>query len=189
MARIPIPNSNQYAIEEEKNTFNNSWFMYFQDVYKAIRSSLSLNLGGVLSNINSSSPNSGTGATDMISYTLNKNTIQNNKDYIEIIVCGTYAANANNKRVQLVFGSQTIFDTTALSINNGVWIIEAKISRTSSNTQDIFVKAFYNSLATTAYIAGTQDFSTSFDIKCVGTGVATDDIIQKMQIIELTPFN
>jgi hypothetical protein len=189
MARIPIPNSEQPAIEEEKNIFNNAWFMYFQDIYKAIRSSLALYLGGILNNDNTSKANSGSEATDLISYTLNKNIIQNNKDYIEILMCGTYAANGNNKQIEILFGSQTIFDTTALAINGGAWIFEIKIIRTSSNTQDIFVKGFYNDLAITSYVAGTQDFLTFFDIKCIGTGIATDDIIQKLQIINLTPFN
>lgn len=189
MSNIPIPTAIQQALVEGKNIFDNAWFMWFQDVYKNIRSALSLKLGGVLGNINTTASSAGGAATDLIVYSLDKNTIKNDKDYIQILVSGTYAANANNKQIQFKFGSQTIFDTTALPINDGSWVFEASISRTSSSTQDIFVKAFYNDLANTQYTAGTQDFLTSFDIKCIGTGISDGDIAQKLLIVELTPFN
>ena len=36
------------------------------------------------------------------------------------------------------------------------WIFDVEVVKTSESTQEIFVKAFYNDLSKTAYVAGTQ---------------------------------
>lgn len=188
MAQITIPNSNQEVITEQ-NIFNNAWFIFFQAVYKAIRASLGLKLSGTLNSSASAQSNTGSGATDLISYTLSGNSMKNDLDCLEIRAWGSYAANANNKRIQLYFGSQVIFDTTALPINGGYWSLTAEITRTSATTQNILVTAFYNNLARITSTAGTQDLSSAVIIKSVATGVSTNDITQKVLTIKLTPYD
>lgn len=169
-------------------TFRQSWYLQFQNIVKAINGAIGLKLSGVISNSISSVSNSGSGATDLISYDFPKNTFINNQDLMEIEAWGTYAANANNKTVQLKFGSQTIFTTGAIAANNTSWSFKAKIIRTGNSSQEIITEAIYNGSALTTRTAGTQDSNEQITIKCVGTGSSNDDITQRALIIKLTPY-
>jgi hypothetical protein len=150
------------------------WFDYFNSQYQYIRGDFDLRLGGILTNSIERVGNTSSTATDLVDYIFEKNQLKNNGDILTFSFKGTYASNGNNKQLEIEFGSQTIFDTTALAINGGAWIFDVEVIRTSASTQDIFVKAFYNDLAKTAYIAGIQ--SDNITIKLTATGVATDDI-------------
>jgi hypothetical protein len=163
------------------------WFEYFNSQYQYIRADFNLRLGGVMFNSIDRVANAGSGATDLVDYIFEKNQLKNNGDILTFSFKGTYAANGNNKRLQISFGSQTIFDTTALAINGGAWIFDVEVTRTSASAQDIFVKSFYNDLSKTAYIAGTQ--SDNITIKLIATGVATNDIELKNYIFNLNPID
>lgn len=171
---------------------NQTWFSYFQDVWKALRGGLGISIGGVLNKNTTSASNSGTGATDLITYDLSKNTLSSNGDLLEIEAWGTYAANANNKTVSLVFGGQTILTTGAIAANGGSWSIKAKIIRTASSTQEIISEIISSNSSVSesaTRTAGTQDLTSINTIKCVGTGGASSDITQYALIIKLTPTN
>jgi len=179
MPNIALPH---HTTENMKN-----WFDYFNSQYQYIRGDFNLRLGGVLTNSIERAGNVSSGATDLVDYIFEKNQLKNNGDILTFSFKGTYAANGNNKQLEIEFGSQTIFDTTALAINDGAWILDVEVIRTSASTQDIFVKAFYNDLAKTAYIAGTQ--SDNITIKLTATGVATDDIELKSYIFNFNPID
>lgn len=188
MTTALIPSSEQNATTE-KNTFDNVWFLFFQDLGDAVRGALGLKLSGTLFNSIQEASNSGSSPTDLISYDLQSKFLSNNQDMLEIKVSGTFAANANNKTVQLVFGSQTIFDTTAIAANDNSWSFTATILRTSQTTQTINVTGIFNDVAKTTTTAGTQDTTGNINIKCIGTGSTTNDVTQKFLIIALTPYN
>ena len=138
-----IPQSDQ-PVFDNYGLFTPSWFTYFQGIYKAIRSALKIKLSGIL-NINTTAvSNTSTGETDLITYSLMKNTLVNNGDYLEIDAWGIYAANGNNKTVKLYFGNQTILDTGAIAANSGTWSIKAKIIRKSNSTQEIVAEILSN---------------------------------------------
>jgi hypothetical protein len=163
------------------------WFSYFNSQYEYIRGKFNLRLGGILESSIDRVVNSDSSATNLVDYVFQKKQLINNKDVLSFSYKGVFASNDNNKRLELQFGSQTIFDTTALAINGGAWIFDVEVMRTSESTQDIFVKAFYNDLSKTAYIAGTQ--SDDINIKLVATGVATNDIELKNYIFNLNPID
>lgn len=163
------------------------WFEYFNSQYQYIRGDFDLRLGGILTNSVERIGNTSSTATDLVNYIFEKNQLKNNGDVLSFSFKGIYAANGNNKKLIITFGSQTIFDTTALAINDGVWIFDVEVIRTSTSTQDIFVKAFYNDLAKTVYIAGTQ--SDNIIIKLIATAVATNDIELKSYIFNFNPID
>ena len=119
MTEVVIPTSEQKAITE-KDTFNYIWFLFFQNLTKAVRGNLALKLTGTLINSIETVSTSG-GSGDLISYDLQKNLLSSDQDALEIKVSGTFAANANNKQVQFYFGSQVIFDTGSIASNNNSW--------------------------------------------------------------------
>lgn len=179
MPNIALPH---HSTEDIKD-----WFEYLNSQYQYIRADFDLRLGGIMVNSVDRVTNTGSGATDLVNYVFEKNQLKNNGDILTFSFKGTYAANGNNKRLQISFGSQTIFDTTALAINGGAWIFDVEVVRTSAGMQDIFVKSFYNDLSKTAYIAGVQ--SDNITIKLVATGAITNDIELKSYFFNLNPID
>jgi len=187
-----IPSTTQ-AISDETFTISTSWFSFFQNLWRSTRAALDVRLGGVL-NINTFSiSNSGTSETDLISYTLFKNSLTTNGDLIEIDAWGIFASNANNKTVVLKFGSQTILTTGAIAANGGSWHISAKIIRTAATTQEILGEIISSNSTVSdsnTRTAGTQDLATDLVIKCTGTSdTASTDITQYSLIVKLTPYD
>lgn len=187
--KVAIPSAAEILTTE---TFNAtpSWFTFFQNIWRAIRGDLGLNLSGMLSVNTAQAANSGAGETDLITYSLGANSLVNNGDILEIEAWGIYAANANNKTVKLVFGSQTILTTGAIAANDGSWKINATIIRESATTQEIVTQIISSNSSvadSTTRTAGTQDLATALTIKCTGTGTSSSDIIQYALKINLTP--
>ena len=165
--KVSIPNTTE-TITGEDFYPTPSWFTLFQSAWRAIRGDLGLSLSGMLKVDTTSAENSGTGATDLITYSLPANSLTNDGDILEIEVWGEYAANANNKTVVLAFGSQTILTTGSIGANNGTWSIKTTIIRTSASSQEIVS----NILSSNSDVsdsatrnAGTQNTATALTIR------------------------
>jgi hypothetical protein len=187
--KIAIPSANQ-PITDEAFFTNTTWFTFFQNVWRGIRGDLGLNLGGMLSVNTTSVGNVGAGEDDLITYVLAKNSLINNGDVLEIEAWGIYAANANNKTVKLIFGNQTILTTGIVAANDGSWSLKAKVIRKTETTQEIISEILSSNSSVTdsaTRTAGTQILTSDITIKCTGTGVANNDIIQYALKINLTP--
>lgn len=187
--KVAIPNTTE-TITGETFYPTPSWFTFFQNVWRAIRGDLGLSLSGMLKVDTTSAENSGTGATDLITYSLPANSLTNDGDVLEIKAWGKYAANSNNKTVALAFGSQTILTTGIKSANDATWSIKATIIRTSESSQEIvseIISSHASVLDSATRTAGTQTNAAALIIKCVGTGGATSDITQYALKINLTP--
>lgn len=182
MPKVAIPNPSVEITDD-------SWYTFLYTLWEYCRCNYDLALGGTLDISSQSVQNSGSTDTDLVDYIFEKNQLKNDNDCLLYDFKGIYAANGNNKKLVLSFGSQTIFDTTALAVNNGAWIFEVEVVRTGVASQDIFVKAFYNDLAKTAFISGTQDLSDNIEIKLTATGVSTGDLELKKYCFNLNPIN
>jgi len=179
MTQTNFPNSNDDVLDEN-NFFTNSWFIYFQGIYKAIRAKFKLSLSGILSVDTTPVSNSGSSETDLITYTLSGKTLVNDGDILTIKASGIFAANSNNKTLKLKFGSQTILDTGAVAANETSWEINA-------TTQEISATAISNNTAYGEQTDGTQDSTAAIIIKCTGEGTSSNDITENSLIIGLTP--
>lgn len=186
--KLSFPNSSE-IIANEDLTPTTSWFTYFQDIWKMLSGGLGISIGGMLNINTTSANNTSTGATDLISYYLAP-FLKNNGDVLEIEAWGVYAANTNNKTIDLVFGGQTILTTGVIAANAGSWLIKATIIRLSATTQEIIASIISSNSSVSesaTRTAGTQDLTTALNIKCVGTGGASSDITQYALRINLIP--
>jgi hypothetical protein len=193
---MPSPQipSQQQPISDSDGITTTSWFTFLQSIYKAIRANLPTKLSGILNIDVTPVGNIGGGTDDLISYSLPANIMKNDGDYLEVEGWGILAANGNNKTITVNFGSQTIYTTAANAANAGTWSFKAKIIRLTSSTQEIVVEFLSNNTDLqndTDYpafrTAGTQDLTSALIIKCTGAATSNNDIVQKAQIIKLSP--
>lgn len=144
-------------------------------------------IGGV-ANLNTTAVgNVGTGTDDLITYSLPASALSANGKGVRITAWGTTANNANAKTVTLDFGTQTI-ETEALTTSQAsVWLIQALVFRTGSNTQDILARLFQDGatqINDMTITAGTQTDTAAITIKCTGNATADNDIVQEGLLVE-----
>jgi hypothetical protein len=183
MARFNVPHS------KEQN-FTLPWLRFFEDVARKIGSMGQHSLGGRLTTDTTAVGNVGSGADDLISYSLQKNTLNNVGDVLEITAYGTQAANGNNKTIKLVFGTTELFSTGAVASNAKDWEIRCTITRTAAATQNCSTVFLGDTVLVTQvadFVAGTEDFTTALTIKCTGEATSNDDIIQKGLVVKFFP--
>jgi hypothetical protein len=192
MPKAELPHSSESVISDT-NSFTATWNRFFEQLKARIGADKSYSLGGVLTTSTTAVGNITGGEDNLITYSLQKNTLQNIGDTLEIIAYGTTAANANAKTIKLIIGSTTLFTTGAVAFNNKDWCLRCTLIRTAAATQQA-ITTFQGDFAlltnTADFVTGTEDFTTSLTIKCTGTsgGSATDDIIQKGLVIKLFPI-
>ena len=127
------------------------------------------------------------GADDLMTYTLPANTLNATTKAIRITARFTGAANANSKTMTFVFGSSS----TAIFINSGsanTYYINFVIARSGLNTQDIWGDRWESGGPSgngLARITATETETGAITIKFTGTATATDDIVQRLMIVEV----
>ena len=186
--KVALPDSSQ-VIASEDFLVNTSWFTFFHDIWRAIRGGLGISIGGTLSTNTTSSSNSGSVETTMMSYTVGRNTLKNDGDEIYIKAWGVFAANANNKTIKLQFGGQTILNTGAVAANNGSWQIEASVIKKTA-TQEVIATIISDNTSvanSSTRTIGTQDLTISNNLSLTGQGISSNDIVQHAMLIKLTP--
>lgn len=122
-------------------------------------------------------------------------TLYKNGDAFKAVYGGTYANNANTKRLRLKFDGTTVLDTAALTGNAaGHWSIEATFVRVSATVVRCTAQALVNGVTLTApivtYTAVTVANLTADRTLLLtgqnGTGTA-NDIVAKEAVIEFVP--
>lgn len=147
-----------------------------------------MTIGGVVTSNISSIGNSGIGEDNLIQYLLPANTLDVNQCFLEIDAFGTFAGNANNKRVRLYFGSTILLDTTLVAANAGSWSIHAKVIRVNSNAQksiSTIISSNASIVDSSSYIATTEDLTANIIVKCTGQGLVNNDVVQEGLIIKM----
>lgn len=135
--------------------------------------------------------NSGTGETNLMTYSLPANTLGTDNDYLELEAWGEFTAAASNKTVKMYFGGTVIFNTTALAFGASAWRIKATVVRGSSTTQ-VTIAAFSGNttlVTTTAQVASPgETLSGAVTIKCTGqSSAASDEVFQEGFIVRWNP--
>lgn len=182
--KIQLPSSQTEGIIEK--LFTTIWYTFLNNVWKRVLGKFDVYLGGVLKNDVTSTGSVGA-SSDLISYTLSKNSLTTTGDYLDINAFGTFSANANTKTISLIFGTTTIYTIGATAINTGSWNLKARIIRTGEATQEIMVDANGTNavLIKTVYTTGTEDLTTDLTIKVSATGTANNDVVQKNLTIKI----
>lgn len=190
-----FPGTDQFAVTTA-GTQNVQWdangAVHAKGVTQTIAGTSTSNskIGGVL-NVNTTAVgNVGAGADDLITYTLPANSLSTNNYFVRITAFGTFAANANSKQLEMLFGSTVVYDTGAQLQNGGSWRIQATVIRTGAATQKAI--AHFVGAATlfgddSSYTTPAETLSSTVTIKCRGTGTSNDDIKQEGLIVEWYP--
>ena len=139
--------------------------------------------------------NVGSGEDDLMTYPLPGGILIKNGHYLEIESCIKFAANGNNKRLRVKFGGSTIYDSTAVALDDIAMVVRAVIIRTGTSSQVFYVAV--NNAAQTGFEPGTaiqsdatEDLTTAgLAFKCTGEAVSDNDIIQKSMLVRWYPAN
>lgn len=161
----------------------------------AVRAGLSAGViakvGGIIHTNTTAAGNVGTGEDDIFLFNVPANTLASDKSSIVAVAAGTFAANANNKRLRVRFGGTQIFDSTAVAINSGDWAIEIQIYRTGAATQKTVVSLRTSSatlVSTVDYATAAVDLSTPLDLKITGEATSNDDITGQIFKVRYEPM-
>lgn len=131
--------------------------------------------------------NVGSGEDDLISTTLEANSLHKAGQAVRITAWGHTANNSATKTIKLFFGSVAIM-TNALTVSiAGNWMIQALVIRKTSTTADAIAGLVggATSLADCERTAlSSLDFTADTTIKCTGTATSNDDLIQDGLIVE-----
>lgn len=144
-------------------------------------------VGGVLSVDTDSYGNTGATETTLAAFELKANSLNIDTSFIKLSAWGTFATNANNKRIRVKIGSSTLLDTTALALNGGIWSITGKIIRKTSGSGVAILELMSdNSLIVNKpfYSSFSENFATNLNVFCTGEAVADNDIVEEGLIIE-----
>lgn len=141
-----------------------------------------------LLNINTTAVgNVGGGTDDLISYTLPAGTLAANGDTLEITCWGTYAANANNKTINVSIDAATEYTTGAIAANGVSWQIKITYVRLSATTQTMsitFISGFSTLRAEAETSSGAATMANAIVFKLTAAGTADNDILQSGMLVK-----
>lgn len=147
-------------------------------------------VGGTIQQDTTPVSNSGTGETNLMTYSLPANTMGTDEDYLLLDFSGEFVSPTGNSRVRVYFGGTVIFDTTALAFTAGTWRFQAKVTRTSA-TDQVAVTTFSGDTTlvpvTGRTAAPAETMSGAITIKVTGQGAASDEIFQTDSKIQWWP--
>lgn len=138
--------------------------------------------------------NSGSGETSIQTYSVLASTLGADQDCFEYEVHGTFANNANNKRVRIQWDTGgtpvTAIDTTSLAFQNTSWTIRLKVFRTGATTQKLVGQFFSGDTllrSKVTYSTGSATLSGAVQIDTFGTGTTTGDVSREAATARFIP--
>ncbi len=160
------------------------------DVYPSGLGGAVARVGGTIKVDTTSSGNVGAGEDNLTLYQVTAAALNVDGDYLEGTVFGTFAANANTKRIRIYCGSTAILDTTALAFNGAHWSARFTIIRTGAATQKaecVFTSSSALLTTTAAYSTPAETLSSPLNIKCTGEATSNNDIVQQGLVLKWMP--
>src|SRR6185437_9232711 len=128
-----------------------------------------------------------TNPTDLGSYAIPANMLEQNGHGLKFLITGNHAATANNKTLTVVWGGVTIFTSGAVAANNKQFVVEGTIYRTGPATQEINT---WGTVVNSAVVdggrtAGVADLTVAQILKVnVTDATAAGGTIQRTALIE-----
>lgn len=123
---------------------------------------------------------------DLMTYTLPANALSANGKGIVWKLLGKLAANGNDKRIKIKFGSVTVFDSGVVTDNGVRWSAELVVYRTASNAQKIAYKVWKGTALVAHDVAATTETdSAGIILKATGTSPTTgaaSDVTQESDL-------
>jgi hypothetical protein len=140
-------------------------------------------VGGTLETDTTTTGNVGAGDDTLQTYSVPANTLSTNGDTLAGTCAGSFAANANNKRLRAKFGATTIFDSGAVAWNSGDWVLQFEITRTGAATQKAFGKLSTSNSTLYAfadYSTAAETLSGAVTLLITGEATSDNDIVKQM---------
>jgi len=147
-------------------------------------------LGGTICVSNNPIASAGASQTNLITFTVKANTLTNNGDRIKARWSGRFGATANTKDLFVIFGSETILDTSAQIVNSGAWTVEAEIIRTGNTSQAAsaeFHGAGVTLFTTAAAVDLVQTNGIATVLKMMSTAAGDGDVTNRTMTVEFYP--
>jgi hypothetical protein len=171
------------------NEYNNSF-------YQTKNSGLRYGVGGIINEQYTDVNNSGTGETDLYTYTTPANTLEQDGGKLIGRYAGTFNDATATAQIKVYFGGTSIFDSGTLTLSTtGAFNIDLYIVRTSSTTARAIVNMSTPSASTSTYTTETDltglTLSGTNIIKMTGTaggvGGGSNDITAKLSFLSWQP--
>jgi len=130
--------------------------------------------------------NTGTGVTDLKSFTLPANALSPATPSLRITVSGAFAGNTNGKGISFVFGGTGQALNPVTTAPNGVaWRAVMEIVRVTSTSQYLAGESTIGTvLQSTFAIAPAENEAGPIVVKVIAQGGATNDVLQRGFVIE-----
>lgn len=148
--------------------------------------------------------NIGAGADTLHTYTLDTNILAFNGDMLKIEYIGGFATNDNNKRLEIQFDAQSIFNTGSFDFDgagaNGQWTMSLNIVRVTPTSIRSSIRALLGQVVAdgAAAVTGSNAVhtgrnvlttvsnlnTTAVVINVIGEATANDDVTQNLSVIE-----
>lgn len=149
-------------------------------------------VSGVLKTIATTSSNTGSGETDLHSYTVPANTLAADGDSIRFTMVFKATTSGNNKIVRVKWGSTTILTTVTVAGGSSLsFFITGMITRTGATAQVTgTIVGMPAEFAATTFgneVDGSATLSGSVVLKATGQGGASTEITQVSSVIEFLP--
>lgn len=149
-------------------------------------------IGGPIKDFYTDANNSGTGETDLYSYTTKASTLKRNGEKITAKYAGTFNDVTATEQIKVLFAGTTIFDSGAITtLSTGQWTVDVTIIRTGSTTCRASVSMYTPTATIMLYSAQTDmtglTLSNTNILKVTGTagggGGGSNDITAKLGVI------
>lgn len=146
-------------------------------------------LGGAFDADVTPTSNSLAAETTLYTATLPADTITPDKKRVKITSRGTFASNANNKRLRMKFGATTIYDST-ISCVGGNWEVRGEVTRLTGTTQVSFAKGLVQPAAGIAIPTGlqrtapTETLSSAVTVATTAEATANNDVVHDASYTE-----
>lgn len=145
--------------------------------------------GGTLAVDTTQTGNVTTGVDTLQTYSVPANTLAANGDAIPFLYTGSFANNANTKRLILTYGATTLLDTGALAFPFTSWRLEGHVVRTGAATQKFYGKLSAGEGQAAIHLSGTAAETLSGAVTLLLTGEATDtnDVVKEFFKLDFAP--
>ena len=146
-------------------------------------------VGGAIVDFIADVNNSGTGETDLLTYTTKASTLSTNGEKLMATYGGTFSDATATTQLKVLFGGTTIFDSGALTLTaTGSWKVDVTIIRTGTTTVRSIVNMNTGSATITTYTTETDvtglTLTNTNILKITGTagggGGGSNDITAKL---------
>lgn len=139
--------------------------------------------------------NVGAGTDDLKSYQLPANSVVAEGDWVRVTAHVRFAGNANNKKFELLWGATQLYTSGTVAYNAASLVVTTTISYGPLGSATAMSHAACNSslfpVSATVNFAtpATPAFTSDVTIKGTGVGVANDDVLQTMMLVEYGTAN